>query len=68
MRLANLAGYITCQQTNKAFENPNSSWYFHRNASQNEGKTQDKTRLFDTEYRETATSIMEHARELTNGY
>ena len=26
-----------------------------------------KTRLFDTEYRETATSIMEHARELTNG-
>lgn len=31
MRLANLAGYITCQQTNKSFENPDSSWYFHRN-------------------------------------
>lgn len=31
MRLTNLAGYITCQQTNKAFENPDSSWYFHRN-------------------------------------
>ncbi len=28
MRLANLEGYITCQQTNRAFENPDSSWYF----------------------------------------
>ena len=33
LRLANLAGYITCQQTNKAFENPDSSWYFRRNGS-----------------------------------
>lgn len=31
MRLANLEGYITCQQTNKAFENADSSWYFRRN-------------------------------------
>ncbi|MBD5548746.1 MAG: hypothetical protein HDQ97_15390 [Lachnospiraceae bacterium] len=63
MRLANLTGYITCQQTNKAFENPDSSWYFRRNGYQNEGKTQDKTQLFDTEYRDSAVSIMEQARE-----
>ena len=25
MRLANLEGYFACQQTNKAFENPDSS-------------------------------------------
>lgn len=31
MRMANLKGYIACQQTNKAFANPDSSWYFHRN-------------------------------------
>lgn len=31
MRVANLQGYIFCQQTNKAFENPDSSWYFHKN-------------------------------------
>lgn len=42
MRLANLEGYITCQQTNKAFENPDSLWYFNRNGLQNEGKTQDR--------------------------
>lgn len=38
MRLANLEGYITCQQTNKAFENADSSWYFRRNSPQNEVK------------------------------
>ena len=63
MRLANLAGYITCQQTNKAFENPDSSWYFRRIGSQNEGKTQDKDQHFDTEYRDIVVSIMEQARE-----
>ena len=41
MRLANLEGYITCQQTNKAFENPDSSWFFNRSNPQNEGKIQD---------------------------
>ncbi|MDE6389427.1 MAG: hypothetical protein K2L82_16730 [Lachnospiraceae bacterium] len=64
MRLANLEGYITCQQTNKSFENPDSSWYFHKNGTQDEGKTHDKPRLFDTEYRDTAISIMEQAREM----
>lgn len=63
MRLANLVGYITCQQTNKAFENPDSSWYFRRNSSQIEGETQDKAQPFDTEYRDSAVSIMEQARE-----
>ena len=50
MRLANLEGYITCQQTNKAFENADSSWYFRRNSPQNEVKTQDKAQMFDTKY------------------
>lgn len=63
MRLANLAGYITCQQTNKAFENPDSSWYFHRNNSWNERNTKDSVPLFDTEYRDLAVSVMEQARE-----
>ena len=63
MCLANLEGYITCQQTNKAFENPDSSWFFNRNGSQNEGKTQDRIQLFDTEYRDSAVSIMEQTRE-----
>lgn len=64
MRLANLEGYITCQQTNKAFENPDSSWYFHRNNPQNEVKTQDKVQMFDTQYQKTAVSIMKQARGL----
>lgn len=63
MRLANLEGYITCQQTNKAFENPDSSWYFRRNSPQNEVKTQDKAQMFDTQYQKTAVSIMEQAKE-----
>lgn len=63
MRLANLEGYITCQQTNKAFENPDSSWFFNRNTSQNEEKAQNCVKFFDTEYRDTAVSIMEQARE-----
>ncbi len=63
MRLANLEGYITCQQTNKAFENPDSSWFFNRNGSQNEGEEQDRIPLVDTEYRDLAVSIMEQTRE-----
>lgn len=63
MRLANLEGYIACQQTNRAFENPDSSWFFNRNSSQKEGKTQDRIPLFDTEYRDSAVSIMEQTRE-----
>ena len=63
MRLANLEGYITCQQTNKAFENPDSSWYFRRNSPQNEVKAQDKVQMFDTQYQKTAVSIMEQAKE-----
>ena len=63
MRLANLEGYIACQQTNRAFENPNSSWFLNRSVSQNEGKTQDRVEFFDTEYRDLAVSIMEQTRE-----
>lgn len=59
MRLANLAGYITCQQTNKTFENPDSSWYFHRNRPQNETKKQDNVQLFDT----LGTSQLSNNRE-----
>ena len=63
MRLANLEGYITCQQTNKAFEKPDSSWFFNRSDPQNEGKIQERIQLFDTEYRDSAVSIMEQTRE-----
>lgn len=45
------------------FENPDSSWYFHRKDSQNEGNKKDGVPLFDTEYRDLAVSIMEQARE-----
>ena len=63
MRLANLAGYITCQQTNKAFENPDSSWYFHRNSPHNEEKRQDKSQFSDKQYRDFLLSVMEKAKE-----
>ncbi len=63
IRLANLAGYITCQQTNKMFKNPDSSWYFNRSGFQNEGKGQNEVGHFDTQYRDTAVSIMEQAKE-----
>lgn len=63
MRLANLEGYIACQQTNRAFVNPDSSWYFNRNGSRNEGKPQDRVQPLDTEYQDLAVSIMEQTRE-----
>ncbi len=63
MRLANLSGYITCQQTNKAFENPDSSWFFNRNGFQSEGKGQIKAEYLDAQYRDTAVSIMEQSKE-----
>lgn len=63
MRLANLEGYITCRQTNKAFENPDSAWYFRRNSPQNEAKKQAKVQLFDTQYQKSAIAIMEQAKE-----
>lgn len=63
MRLANLEGYITCQQTNKTFENPDSSWYFNRNGFQSGEKEKNKAEHFDTQYRDTAVSIMEQAKE-----
>lgn len=63
MRLANLEGYITCQQTNEVFANPDSSWYFHRNGLQEEGKTPDKVSVMDTQYRDSVIAIMRQARE-----
>ena len=45
------------QQTNRAFANPGSSWYFNRNSSQNAGKPQDRDQLLDTEYRDSAKGI-----------
>ena len=63
LRLANLEGYIVCQQTNRAFENSDSSWFFSRNGSQNEGRIQDRIPFFDTEYRDSAVSIMKQTRE-----
>ncbi|MCM1254438.1 MAG: hypothetical protein NC321_16595 [Clostridium sp.] len=63
MRLANLEGYITCRQTNKAFENQDSSWYFRRNSPQNEVKTRNKIQMPDTQYQKTAVEIMKQAKE-----
>lgn len=63
MRLANLTGYITCQQTNKAFENPDSSWYFNRNGAQNAKKEQDQAQYLDRQNQDAAVSIMEQAKE-----
>ena len=48
--LKNLEGYITCQQTNKAFANPDTAWYFNRI-------------YFDKSYQETVMAIMKQARE-----
>ena len=71
--LANLEGYIYCQQTNKAFANPDSEWWFRRhpelrvpsseNRVMNKEKEQDDYDYFDQEYIKTAVSIMMQARE-----
>lgn len=54
-RLANLKGYIRCRQTNKAFENPDSSWYFCRNSSHS---NETKPDYIDKEYQNSAISMM----------
>jgi len=61
MRLADLEGYITCQQTNKAFEHPDSSWYFRRNNMQTKAMEPKDYNYLDKEYRNTAVSLMEQA-------
>lgn len=71
--LADLEGYITGQQTNKAFANPDSEWWFSRhpelrapsneNKVKNNKKKQNDYNYFDEEYIKTAVSIMIQARE-----
>ena len=71
--LANLEGYITAQQTNKAFANPDMEWWFRRhpelrapsneNKVKNNEKEQDDYNYFDEEYKKTAVSIMKQTRE-----
>ena len=71
--LANLEGYITAQQTNKAFANPDMEWWFRRHPElrvtadedkiKNNEKEQDDYNYFDEEYIKTAVSIMRQARE-----
>ena len=67
--LSNLAGYITVQQTNKAFANPDSAWYFKRIGMQpskeNSQDNQDMEQkdYLDQEYINTAMSVMKQARE-----
>ncbi|MCH5248400.1 MAG: hypothetical protein J1E98_00635 [Lachnospiraceae bacterium] len=68
--MSNLAGYITCQQTNKAFANPNSAWYFNRlglqfpkeNSPQVKKMYEDYNYL-DQKYINTVISIMKQSRE-----
>ena len=72
--LADLEGYITAQQTNKAFANPDMEWwirkhhpqqlesYYERRAN-NKEKEQDDYDYLDEEYKKTAVSIMKQAQE-----
>lgn len=71
-RLSNLEGYITCQQTNKQFENPGDiSWYLEKigwrkdkeNNSADTIPAKDKYKYFDKDYINTAISILEKAKE-----
>ena len=62
MRLANLDGYITCQQTNKEFENPDSAWYFRNNHTFGKTVKQDNYNYFDIEYRNFVQKMMEQTR------
>lgn len=62
MLLANLEGYITCQQTNKAFGHSSGMKDFYGH-SQNSEKNSEDYNFFDDEYRDTAISMMKQARE-----
>ncbi len=71
-RLSNLEGYITCQQTNKQFENPGDiSWYLERigwrgdkeNSLTIKDGIEDKYNYLDKDYIDTAISMMEKAKE-----
>lgn len=69
MRLANLEGYITSQQTNKAFANPDCAWYFRRNnlhfrKNEMQSKVEESKdyNYFDKEYQHMAVSMMKQAR------
>ena len=71
--LADMEGFITIQQTNKAFANPDMEWWFRRhpelrapsneNIVKNKEKDQDDYNYFDEEYKKTAVSIMKQAKE-----
>lgn len=63
MRLANMEGYITCQQTNKAFEHPDGPIDFLEHRQENEEENPSDCNFFDDEYRNTAVSMMKQARE-----
>ncbi|MBD5452956.1 MAG: hypothetical protein HDR30_01335 [Lachnospiraceae bacterium] len=71
-RLGDLEGYITCQQTNKAFANPDYEWYFRRinntidfQSTQRKSKAakHDDYNYLDDEYIDTAVAMMKLARE-----
>lgn len=53
---------ILTEQVNKAFANPDTSWFFGHK-SKKEGKNQESHYFVDDEYRNKAVSIMEQARE-----
>ena len=67
--LKNLEGYITCQQTNQAFADPDTAWYFNRigtrHLSENDSQPAMKEdyNYFDKSYQETVMEIMKQARE-----
>lgn len=71
MRMRNLEGYITCQQTNKAFAHPDYDWFFRKNNTLNLQSTQRKSKAaekddynyMDRAYIDTAVAMMKLARE-----
>jgi hypothetical protein len=70
MCLANLEGYITCQQTNKAFANPGDiSWYSKRIGMQysktisSQDEIEDNYNYLDKSYQDTVIEMMKQARE-----
>lgn len=71
-RLSNLEGYITCQQTNKQFENPGDiSWYLEKigwrrnkdNSLSDKDSVQDGYNYLDQDYIDIVISMMQEAKE-----
>lgn len=61
--LADLEGYITCQQTNKTFHYQYKKSVLGERLKEEEAYSQDNYNFFDEEYINSAVSMMQQARE-----